>query len=235
MIAFHCENCGQKFRMPESRAGKKGRCPKCKGIIVVPETQGAGPAPADSEKSPYDLTLLEVPLKDRTPTKPPGQYAETDSVMPDAQTPLLGYRKSEPEPPPERKLPWLIDIFLYPASTPGLTILAITVGVPLLLHLLVKLLAIWTMVFPPMFVFLMLFQILRIMAAIVFFLYVYWYFCECIRDSALGGLRAPETAGSTPGLAELLWPLLRIIACAAFFSLPAVIYLLYVRKPDKVF
>lgn len=41
MIKFRCDNCGQKFRVPEIQAGKKGRCPKCKNIITVPNQQNA--------------------------------------------------------------------------------------------------------------------------------------------------------------------------------------------------
>ncbi len=36
MIRFKCENCGQKFKVPEKNAGKKSKCPKCKHPIVVP-------------------------------------------------------------------------------------------------------------------------------------------------------------------------------------------------------
>ncbi|MHC4355951.1 MAG: DUF5684 domain-containing protein, partial [Planctomycetota bacterium] len=38
-IKFHCENCGQGIRVPQSYAGKKGSCPKCKNPIVVPSLE----------------------------------------------------------------------------------------------------------------------------------------------------------------------------------------------------
>jgi len=64
---------------------------------------------------------------------------------------------------------------------------------------------------------------------------MYWYICECIRDSALGQLRAPETVGSAPGLGELFGRLIKIIGCLAFFSLPALIYFLNSQKIDTTF
>ena len=39
MIKFHCKNCGKKISVPEKHAGKKGKCPKCKNIVVVPKAE----------------------------------------------------------------------------------------------------------------------------------------------------------------------------------------------------
>ncbi|MCE5325188.1 MAG: MotA/TolQ/ExbB proton channel family protein [Planctomycetaceae bacterium] len=35
-IEFKCNACGKGLRVPADRAGKKGLCPKCKGVVVVP-------------------------------------------------------------------------------------------------------------------------------------------------------------------------------------------------------
>jgi len=82
----------------------------------------------------------------------------------------------------ERKLLWLIDIFLYPVSVPGLTNLAIFIGVPLLVSAVTFLLGplAFTLTIP------------IIIVNILIRLYMYWYFAECIRDSGIGGLRAPR-------------------------------------------
>ncbi|MHC4560102.1 MAG: hypothetical protein ACYS80_22680, partial [Planctomycetota bacterium] len=39
VIKFRCEHCGQKFSVHKNNAGKKGKCPKCKKIIVIPKVQ----------------------------------------------------------------------------------------------------------------------------------------------------------------------------------------------------
>jgi DNA-directed RNA polymerase subunit RPC12/RpoP len=36
VIRFTCENCGQKIKVHDQYAGKKGKCPKCRQPIVVP-------------------------------------------------------------------------------------------------------------------------------------------------------------------------------------------------------
>ncbi|MCE5276954.1 MAG: MotA/TolQ/ExbB proton channel family protein [Planctomycetaceae bacterium] len=35
-IEFKCNSCGKGLRVPADRAGKKGLCPKCKGVVIVP-------------------------------------------------------------------------------------------------------------------------------------------------------------------------------------------------------
>ena len=40
MINFNCTNCGQKINVPVMHAGKKGKCPKCKTMLVIPLSSG---------------------------------------------------------------------------------------------------------------------------------------------------------------------------------------------------
>jgi DNA-directed RNA polymerase subunit RPC12/RpoP len=40
-VRFACEQCGQRLSVDESKAGKKGKCPKCEGPIVVPTRAAA--------------------------------------------------------------------------------------------------------------------------------------------------------------------------------------------------
>ena len=84
--------------------------------------------------------------------------------------------------PPERKLPWILDIFLYPTSMSGLINLGIFWIVPVLLGINARL--------PIRH----LFKLLTIVPILFIGVYMYYYFKECIRDSALGEIRAPENA-----------------------------------------
>jgi len=43
MITFNCPGCGKKFAVPEEHAGRKARCPGCKGTITIPSPAGAAP------------------------------------------------------------------------------------------------------------------------------------------------------------------------------------------------
>ena len=64
-MKFHCASCGREIRVPETYAGRSGRCPACKVALTVPvrrpktnDAKAAGAAPASP---PGDLTLLDVP------------------------------------------------------------------------------------------------------------------------------------------------------------------------------
>ncbi|MBN2271537.1 MAG: hypothetical protein JXN61_13045, partial [Sedimentisphaerales bacterium] len=89
--------------------------------------------------------------------------------------------------------------------------------------------------FPPGIVFLVLLLIIRSLLGATLFCYLWWYFSECVRDSALGGLRAPETAGNTPGFWELVCIVGRVIACIAIAAIPVIAYLFYTRRIDGTF
>jgi len=233
MIKFCCKNCGEKLSIPEIHAGKKGRCPKCKNIILIPQIQDTShlttqSKTADQESAPKDsphgLTLLDVPNR---------QDALRQKDKPKDQSTIQEYKKEleeEPkidqtEPVPKRKLPWIIDIFLYPVSVPGLVTLGVIIGIPLLINIATRLLGLFGsfIAIPGFFV------------KIVVGLYLCWYIAECVRDSAAGGLRAPETLGRAPGLGDMLLQLLKIFGCLALCFVPLLIYYQQTKKVDTIF
>jgi predicted Zn finger-like uncharacterized protein len=79
-----CSNCQSKIRVPDSAAGKKGKCPRCGTVIAIPATgEAAEEAPA------------EAPAE--TPPPPPEPVAEAPPAEEPARSP---FDFSEPEPPP---------------------------------------------------------------------------------------------------------------------------------------
>lgn len=44
MIRFKCIYCGQRILAPDDGTGKKGKCPKCNHLVVVPKTTKGRPA-----------------------------------------------------------------------------------------------------------------------------------------------------------------------------------------------
>jgi len=70
---------------------------------------------------------------------------------------------------------------------------------------------------------------------IVIRLYLYWYIAECVRDSAMGGIRAPETLSSKPGLSDMFWQMVSIVGCLVFFLGPAFFYQYFTEKTDTIF
>lgn len=243
MIEFRCKNCGQKFSVFESRAGKKGRCPKCKAIVRVPKAEVgvAGSEPneaagseANLETSPYDLTLLNVPPVAKAEGQPTEQSVVDGTAYEQLRRLQGGALTLQSDETPQRKLPWIIDVLFYPLSKPGLTLIAVSAGIPFVLRTLTKSLAPLMLVFLPALIFLVIFIILHWCLLVIFVLYVYWYVCECIRDSAVGGIRAPETVGSTPGLGDIFRQTLKFLSALVFFMSPAALYFNYTQRVDPI-
>lgn len=228
-IRFYCNNCGYKSTVSESYAGKKIKCPKYYNTIFIPTVESTGTttsqrSPAKpktpSKYSDYDLTLLDTKEQNIIHDQQIREYTAFEQAAELEQEP------DAEEPIDERRLPWLIDIFLYPISVPGLINLAIFLGVPLLIDILGTILPVQLSC---------LFGLVTIVIHIVIFLYIYWYFVECVRDSADGGVRAPEGLGATPGLAGMFWQTVNVIGCLAVFFGPFVFYMLFAKKTDIIF
>ena len=72
MIKFQCDNCGKNFSVPEDQAGKKGKCPKCKTLVVVPVSEdcssvkGRSDSEASSAVSDIDSSLFDIPERSGT-------------------------------------------------------------------------------------------------------------------------------------------------------------------------
>lgn len=231
-IRFYCNNCGYKSTVSESHAGKKIRCPKCYYIISIPKIKSTGTTGQSSPGKPktpskcsdYDLTLLDISEKEKISTFQRGQTSISEETA-EYEQELEEDSRAETEPATQRKLPWIIDIFLYPISTPGLIMLGIFVGVPLLIDILMRLVGTFAVV--------LIFPSVIINMAIR--LYLYWYIAECVRDSAMGGIRAPETLSSNPGLSDMFWQMVSIVGCLVLFLGPAFFYQYFTEKTDAIF
>lgn len=239
-MRFHCENCGREIRVPRKYAGKKGRCPECKAVLTVPgarpQTEGsktAKPANDTVSQNPFnDLTFLDAPEAMKLESEPaaePDYTGEAYEQLRRLHGGLGGYESSQVH---DRKLPWIIDIFLYPFNTKGMGIILLCIGIPFVLRIVTKTLAILTLYFPPLLVFFVLFIIFHWGSLLLLTLYVCWYWYECILDSASGGIRAPESAGITPGVGEILGQTFRTLACFFYSMLPAAVYIGYSQEYD---
>ncbi|MGD8501521.1 MAG: hypothetical protein PVJ86_12785, partial [Phycisphaerales bacterium] len=241
IIEFSCESCGHKIKVPDSYGGKKGKCPRCKNVVDVPTLKEI---PAKSTK-PVRFTCSMCEEEIKVPENSRGQviecphcgcYVEVPSEkipIEKAEAPVQTRRDDEvadkrPEKPQrpkgevaveesapasKRKLPWPIDVLLYPTSIPGLATVggvAILPVVSAFLFGFARLCCLLGLVYSVGFIFVV--------------LYVYWYFCECIRDSAFGGLRAPGRPGGSMDWGDLLWSSLRLLACYLFFFGPLILY-----------
>jgi hypothetical protein len=133
----------------------------------------------------------------------------------------------------DRELPWLFDVLCYPASVPGLTILGIYIFLPVVLGLIGSGLNIvfggFGLILTP--VGLVLMGINYIITA-----YLFWYFSMCIRQSASGQIRAPETLSGAinDDFSEMALQLL-LVACCVFICLGlSLAYYWITRRTDWI-
>ena len=211
MGEFTCKNCGKKISIPDSHTANRGTCPNCKTQL---DTTGT--------RSVYNLTLLDIPpqlQEDREDT------SQTNSTE--------GLTTKETDAARKRKYPWLIDIFLYPSNRSGLVILGAIIAIRWFMKIVARSIGL-TPALSPMVIIVVPLLCIFIVVRVLLFLFFFWYLCECVRDSAEGGTRAPETIGKTPGLGEMLW-LLRSLLCFVIFGGPAVGYYLSVQQTDALF
>jgi len=61
MIIFSCHTCGQRVQMPDKHGGKKGKCPKCGGLVTIPKSKLSGPG--DIDNNLIDFELQSGPVK----------------------------------------------------------------------------------------------------------------------------------------------------------------------------
>ena len=230
-IELHCGNCGQKITVSKVHAGKKGRCPNCKNPIAIPRAKE--PAYIQKKDEPADttsrlvgndvgLTLLDVPEELKHQNGP----GEESGVIEEAieQESKENSQTEEAESAGRRNLPWFIDIFLYPVSLSGLTQLAIFTIIPTLIAILRMLLGrAGRIVVLPGLIF-----------NVFIFLYMGWYFTECVRDSAKGGTRAPE-AFAFMGAGEMWSQMQHIIGCYLILISPSFFYNYFTGELDAVY
>lgn len=250
LIDFHCENCGRKISVGPSHAGRKGKCPECGRIVVVPDRLGRASTAQTRHlinlvcstcgheihiSDSYQGKLLVCPhCANNVETEPPENTEnelqapvqehigeDTDELSFEQRLRLSGeYREAEPEGGSDRKLPWPMDIFLYPTSPSGL----VTIGVLVIIPLIVQFLMIFVAGALRHYA-----GILLLIFYIMLYGYMFQYFVECIRDSAAGGLRAPETMTMMVNAGDLFWEFLKLLACYAVFLGPLSFYKGYMK------
>jgi DNA-directed RNA polymerase subunit RPC12/RpoP len=203
MIHFTCAKCGKSFTATNDYAGKKGQCTKCNSEIFIPASVDAPPPELQKPKFARDVPEI---IENNFHEKSTGE--------------------SQPEKY-KRKLPWLIDIFLYPISKSGITTLLVLSCTPLLLMIITYVFSI----VPVIGIFIGFSAALLIC---VINAYAFLYLCECIQNSADGYVRLSINAGDHTDLGETFFMTLRIFVCLLLFLLPGLIRLYYFNEADNI-
>jgi hypothetical protein len=226
VLRFTCPHCSVKLTAREERAGKRVLCPHCKGKIALPLPKQPEPAAPPQN----DIQLIDPPkLRDedflRLKEEPKPAAGELDERQREEELRSATFPPSEPEYTGQRKLPWPIDILMYPFSMGGLTTLGIVIVIPLLISLAVAALG-------PFGFFISMPSLIVIAVIHAYFL---WYIPQCIEDSAKGGVRAPETVSQAPGLWDMAEQLGRTLASIAMAALPLIAYWFWAHETDRTF
>ena len=222
-VRFNCENCGYKSTVSEHYSGKNIRCPNCYYIIFIEKSESSGTTQTSTKYSAYDSSLLNVQEQNILKHQQMREYIAAEQAYEEEDEEELS---EEPDPATQRKIPWFIDIFLYPFNKPGLKHLALFILVPPLFEILARYL-------PSILGFLVL--VAGSIAYLLLFLYLYWYLAECIRESASGWIRAPQGFGGLPTLRDMFSQVVNIIGCLAVFFAPFVFYMLFAQKAGIIF
>jgi DNA-directed RNA polymerase subunit RPC12/RpoP len=93
MIRFACPGCSSTFSVPDEKAGKSGKCPKCQAQFIIPQPEGSPaappPLPANAPAPgppPLSVTTINIPAP-QPPAADPNAPVEIDPC-PKCQTKL---------------------------------------------------------------------------------------------------------------------------------------------------
>jgi phage FluMu protein Com len=227
VIRFACKHCQRRISVPKIHAGEKAKCPKCKNINIVPSVESAvtaatqsttGNSKHDSKRADFKLTFLDIPQKQKAPPATP------DKILEDLRKLEAEIATDKAELVPERKLPWLIDIFLYPLNLAGI----------------IHLICLWLLIF---FLCPLVMDFLRLgieYIPVVYALpvaYALYYFAECIRDSAGGGYRAPDfwMHPTDSDKWDCIFQSLAVFGCIAVSFWPVAVYYAVTGRSDLIY
>jgi hypothetical protein len=133
----------------------------------------------------------------------------------------------EPQLEIKRKLPWFIDVLLYPAGLHGI----IQIGIFFFLSLLIGLLGWFASLFLRHYG-----SVIILFLHILLIGYITFYFGYCIFDSSKGGRRAPVIRSEhIPDKEDYISQLLLMLGCVAVCFWPIGVYYAFARRTDSIF
>jgi len=227
MIRFKCERCGRELVLADTCAGKKGRCPRCRQILHVPQAGETSPTnPAGNTNASIgskDALLLDLSPPTQMPTEEKATSALSGGV---GQGLPGGAEVGDSETSDEAAAGW-IDALLYPTNANGLVQIGILT------------VALWAVGIFGLLIGSFLRQYGGLLVLILRLLvvgYMVYYLSYCIFDSSRGGRRAATiSTAHTPDLWDLFSQLLLLLASVAICFSAAAVYYIATERADTPF
>src|SRR5258708_9748661 len=110
-----CGNCQSKIRVPDSAAGKKGKCPKCGNVVAIPAldapTEEASAEPVkEAAGSPFDFGGEEPPparksrkIDDAVEADSPSRKSKARAADDEEEVDAAEYHEDEGDRPRKKK------------------------------------------------------------------------------------------------------------------------------------
>jgi DNA-directed RNA polymerase subunit RPC12/RpoP len=212
-MRFECPHCGVKLKVPDTQAGKGGRCPHCKGRVIVPHVpvaphvvREATNAATGTHANSLDDALFELPRKSVQPAPEPGTAAD-ETAPSDEETPRSA-----------------LDFLFYPLNVSGV------------IHVLIFSLL------PPLWAQAAKFQfwmspgIITLVWLVLLDLYLVHYLSTCLSGSAQGQTRAADinSASSALSVDALLSTFQTIFPAVALIWAPPIAYFVIRGQVDWI-
>jgi len=211
--------------MPDDRAGRAGRCPRCKLQVIVPPATEAQSKPSLSD-------LLDLPAPAQTaPSEKQADDVATSGADRDQPTSLAVDPLAEVIE--ESRFPWFLDALAYPVSGSGAVNIAVFVIVPRLVAFVVGLLSRLIQPALPMGGAAYLTTLLTAPFYIAFACYVCYYVAHCVTDSSRGQRRASDIQiTGALSFSDLASQTILLVASVAIACWPVAVYYVLTERTD---
>ena len=98
MLRFKCPQCHVALKVADDKAGQRGRCPKCKAQLVIPElpapeTTWAPPAAPSRASAPELPAIAAAPPPTRAPVPSPPQPNREEAIREQRRKEISDYYK----------------------------------------------------------------------------------------------------------------------------------------------
>lgn len=224
-MIFNCDSCGQSITVQQSWAGKKGRCPKCQAVIVIPPVKSSQEEAVELEAE-NSFPELEEKVRENEDS---GIF---DFVEAERRKRAMDAHIEDFEKIGNVSRSWIVEILLYPKNSAGLAMLAVFIMAPAFLELSIFLFNILPgrskLLLIPLLV-------IAFIVYVIVSVYIFWYFSLCIQQSALGSAKAPETLMDDSSFWEMTCKMIRFFSCMIICLGPAAIYFYRNEVLDAIF